>query len=196
MYSSFILLPEFTEMPRAAGYGFHASVTQAGLFLLPSTVAMLVVSPLAGRLAGRVGSRVPLILGSITTSVSFAWLAVAHSHPWEIYVGSALLGAGIGLAFASLANLIVEAVRPDQTGVATGMNTVMRSIGGSVGSQIVASIIAGTVVGTALPTEHGFTIAFAVAAVACGLAALASLAVPRPTRHTPGRAPALAADAA
>ena len=196
MYSSFILLPEFTEMPRAAGYGFHASVTQAGLFLLPSTVAMLVVSPLAGRLAGRVGSRVPLILGSITTSVSFAWLAVAHSHPWEIYVGSALLGAGIGLAFASLANLIVEAVRPDQTGVATGMNTVMRSIGGSVGSQIVASIIAGTVVGTALPTEHGFTIAFSVAAVACGLAALASLAVPRPTRHTPGRAPALAADAA
>jgi len=196
MYSSFILLPEFTEMPRAAGYGFHASVTQAGLFLLPSTVAMLVVSPLAGRLAGRVGSRVPLILGSITTSVSFAWLAVAHSHPWEIYVGSALLGAGIGLAFASLANLIVEAVRPDQTGVATGMNTVMRSIGGSVGSQIVASIIAGTVVGTALPTEHGFTIAFSVAAVACGLAALASLAVPRATRHTPGRAPALAADAA
>ena len=56
----------------------------------------------------------------------------------------------------------------------------MRSLGGSVGSQIGASIIAGTVVAHALPTEQGFTLAFVVAAVACGLAALASLAVPRP----------------
>src|SRR3954470_15117529 len=39
MYSSFVLIPLFTEMPSAAGYGFHASVTQAGLFMLPSTVA-------------------------------------------------------------------------------------------------------------------------------------------------------------
>jgi EmrB/QacA subfamily drug resistance transporter len=196
MYSSFILLPEFTEMPRSAGYGFHAGVTQAGLFLLPSTVAMLLVSPLAGRLAGRVGSRVPLILGCLTSCLAFVFVAVAHDRPWEMYVASAILGTGIGLAFASLANLIVEAVRPEQTGVATGMNTVMRSVGGSVGSQIAASILAGTVVAGALPTEHGFTVAFAVAALACGLAALASVAVPRPTRRTPRRAAALAADTA
>jgi EmrB/QacA subfamily drug resistance transporter len=179
MYSSFILLPEFTEAPRGAGYGFHANVTQAGLFLLPSTVGMLLVSPLAGRLAVRVGSRVPLIIGSLLAAVAFALLCGAHDQRREMYVASAILGAGIGLAFASLANLIVEAVRPDQTGVATGMNTVMRTVGGSVGGQVVASILAGTVVGRALPTEQGFTVAFAVAAVACGLAALASLAVPR-----------------
>jgi len=193
MYSSFVLIPLFTVTPRAAGYGFGASVTQAGLFLLPSTVAMLVVSPLAGRLANRVGSRVPLVLGSLSTCLAFVFLAAEHSRPWEFYVGSALLGIGIGLAFASLANLIVEAVRPDQTAVATGMNTVMRSLGGSVGSQIGASVLAATVVGHAAPTEHGFTIAFIVAAIACGLAALASLAVPRPSAHHSG---ALVADAA
>ena len=180
MYSSFVLIPQFTEAPVSAGYGFHASVTQAGLFLLPTTMMMLVVSPLAGRLADTVGARVPLILGSLATCLAFTFLAIAHDHPWEVYVGSAILGVGIGLAFASLANLIVEAVRPEQTGVATGMNTVMRTLGGSVGSQIGASVIAGTVVGHALPTEQGFTLAFMVAAAACGLAALASLAVPRP----------------
>ena len=184
MYSSFVLIPLFTETAGSAGYGFGASVTQAGLFMLPSTVGMLLGSPLAGRLAGRVGSRVPLIAGSTITCASFVLLAFAHDQRWEIYVASAILGAGIGLAFASLANLIVEAVRPEQTGVATGMNTVMRSLGGSVGSQVGASVIAGTVVGTALPTEHGYTLAFAVAAGACGLAALASLLVPRPE---PGR---------
>ena len=194
MYSSFVLIPLFVEMPKTTGYGFGATVTGAGLFLLPTTVMMLLISPLAGRMADRVGARVPLIAGAVTTSVAFAWFAVAHSEAWQIYVGSTLLGAGIGLAFASLANLIVEAVRPDQTGVATGMNTVMRSLGGSIGSQIGASIIAGTVVANALPTEQGFTLAFVVAAVACGLAALASLAVPRPDATRQPQAAALATE--
>jgi EmrB/QacA subfamily drug resistance transporter len=182
MYSSFVLLPQFTETDASTGYGFSASVTEAGLFLLPSTVMMLVISPLAGRLSARVGSRVPLVGGSIACTLAFVLLAVAHDQKWEIYAASAILGVGIGLAFASLANLIVEAVRPEQTGVATGMNTVMRSLGGSVGSQIGASVIAGTVVGTALPTEHGFELAFIIAGAACFLGALASLAVPRPER--------------
>jgi len=136
------------------------------------------------------------VLGCVATCLAFVFLAVAHDHPWEFYAGSAMLGVGIGLAFASLANLIVEAVRPDQTGAATGMNTVMRSVGGSVGSQIGASIIAGTVVGHALPTEHGFTVAFVLAAVACGLAALAGLAVPRPGAPAAQHAGALVADSA
>jgi MFS family permease len=197
MYSSFILIPEFTETPRSAGYGFHASVTQAGLFLVPSTLAMLVISPLAGRMATRVGARLPLILGSIATTASFVLLAVAHSERWQLYLAAAILGVGIGLAFASLANLIVEAVSPEQTGVATGMNTVMRSLGGSVGAQIGASIIAGTVVANGLPSENGFTAAFVFAAVACGLATLASLAVPRRTESpaAPNRA-ALVSDTA
>jgi EmrB/QacA subfamily drug resistance transporter len=179
MYSSFVLIPLFTETRSSAGYGFGASVTQAGLFMLPSTVMMLLVSPLAGRLANRVGSRIPLLLGSLATCLAFVFLAIAHAQPWEFYVGAALLGVGIGLAFASLANLIVEAVPAEQTGVATGMNTVMRTVGGSVGSQVGASVIAATVVGSALPTEQGFTIAFILAGVACGLAALVTLAVPR-----------------
>lgn len=195
MYSSFILIPEFTEMPASTGYGYGSSVTQAGLFLLPATVMMLLVSPIGGSLAARVGSRLILLAGCLVTTASFTLLAVAHSHPPEIYVATALMGAGIGLAFASLANLIVEAVPPQQTAVATGMNTVMRTLGGSVGGQVGASLIAGTVIGSALPTESGFTLAFAFAAGACLLAALASLTVPRGTSG-PGAASeaALAAD--
>ena len=180
MYSSFILIPEFTETATSSGYGFGASVTQAGLFLLPCTVMMMIVSPIAGWLAGRIGSRVTLIAGSFVTTLSFAMMAVAHTQQFDMYVATGLLGAGIGLAFASLANLIVEAVPPEQTAVATGMNTVMRTLGGSVGGQVGASLIAGTVVGAAaVPTESGFTLAFLFAAGACLLATLASLAVPK-----------------
>ena len=57
-------------------------------------------------------------------------------------VSSTLLGIGIGLAFSALGNLIVQAVPPHQTGVATGMNTVMRTLGGALGGQLSATFIA------------------------------------------------------
>jgi EmrB/QacA subfamily drug resistance transporter len=180
MYGSFILIPQFVETPARAGYGFHASVTQAGLFLVPSTAGMLSVSPLAGRIAHSVGSRVALAVGALLTMVCFVLLAAAHTERWEIYLASFFLGAGIGLAFAALANLIVEAVPASQTGVATGMNTIMRTIGGAIGGQVAASIIAGTILAsTGLPAERGFTIAFAISAGALFVSFLAALAIPR-----------------
>ena len=85
------------------------------------------------------------------------------------------MGVGIGLSFASMANLIVEAVPQTQTGVATGMNTIMRTIGGSIGGQIAASIVAATCSAALPPGESGFTMAFAISAVAVLVAFLAAL---------------------
>lgn len=179
MFSSFILVPQLVEVPRSSGWGFGASVTQAGLYLVPSTIAMLVVGPLTGRIANAFGSKVPLVAGAAVSAVSFAMLAFAHGEAWEVYVGTALMGVGIGLAFASMANLIVEAVPREQTGVASGMNTIMRSIGSSLGSQISATIIAGSLVAaTGLPRESGFTAAFAMCSGVLVVGTLAALVVP------------------
>jgi MFS family permease len=71
-------------------------------------------------------------------------------------ISAALMGIGIGLAFAALGNLIVQAVPPEQTGAATGMNTVMRTLGGALGGQIVATLIADNV-SDGLPNVTGFT---------------------------------------
>jgi EmrB/QacA subfamily drug resistance transporter len=194
MYSSFILVPEFVETPISSGYGYGSSVTQAGLFLLPATVMMLVISPIAGSLTARIGARANLIAGCVVTTAAFTLMALAHQHQFDMYVATALMGAGIALAFSALANLIVEAVPPEQTAVATGMNTVMRTLGGAVGGQVGASLIAGTVVAANLPTESGFTLAFLFAAGACLLSAAASLSVPRRTRAlAPGVASPLTA---
>jgi hypothetical protein len=80
-----------------------------------------------------------------------------------------------------MANLIVAAVRPDQTGVATGMNTVMRTIGGAIGAQVTASVLAGSVSAAGLPTDHAFTLAFLVSAVGLLLAVAAATLIPRHT---------------
>ena len=105
----------------------------------------------------------------------------------EIYLATAVLGAGIGFAFAAMANLIVEAVPAQQTGVATGMNTIARTVGGAVGSEISASVIAGTVLATGFPTQRGFTIAFILAAAAIFVGLLTALKVP--TGTLPARTP-------
>ena len=195
MYSSFVLIPTFVETSRSAGYGFGASVTGAGLFMLPSTLTMLIAGPIGGRLSNKVGARALLVTGCVFLMVAFIMLAVAHERPIEVYVATALMGFGIGLAFAALANLIVEVVSPHQTGVATGMNTVMRTVGGAVGTTIGGALLTATVVG-GTPTESGFTEAFAVSAGAGVLALLAALIVPRPRRDGPAFAPAIAAERA
>ncbi len=61
-------------------------------------------------------------------------------------LSSTLLGIGIGLAFAALGNLIVQAVPPHQTGAASGMNTVLRTLGGALGGQIAATFVVGSTV--------------------------------------------------
>ena len=145
MYASFILLPEYVETPARAGYGFGASVSGAGLFLVPSTIAMLIAGAQTGRLEKRFGSKPPLLAGAALTSASYVLLALASTERWEIYLAALLLGAGIGFAFASMVNLIIENVGPTETGVATGMNTVTRTVGGAFGGAAVASILASSV---------------------------------------------------
>jgi MFS family permease len=177
MYASFILLPQYVETPEQAGYGFGASVTGAGLFLLPSTIAMLLAGAQTGRLEKRFGSKPPLLAGAAISALSYALLATERSERWEIYVAALLLGAGIGLAFAAMVNLIIENVGPEQTGVATGMNAVTRTVGGAFGGAVVASILAGSVEAT-FPSADGFTIAFAACAIAVSLGVLVGLAIP------------------
>lgn len=192
MFASFILIPAFVQTPPDAGYGFGASVTQAGLYMLPSTMIMLVAGPLAGWMCGRYGSRLPLLLGTMIAALAFAFFALEHSDPWSVYVLSALSGIGIGFCFAAMANLIVEAVEPSRTGVATGMNTIMRTIGGAIGGQIAAAILTAHVMASGRPSERGFVVAFAMLAVALGVGVLLVLAIPN---RRPGAAMAVAVPA-
>jgi len=180
MYASFILVPQFVETPDGHGYGFGATVTEAGLSLLPATVAMLVLGSLTGRLEKRFGSKPPLLAGGLCSFAAFALLAIAHSAQWQIYVAMFLLGSGIGLAFAAMANLIIENVGPAETGVATGMNAVTRTVGGAFGGAAVASVLARTVPsGGGFPTEHAYVEAFVLCAVALLAGVVVGFAIPQ-----------------
>jgi EmrB/QacA subfamily drug resistance transporter len=184
MYSSFVLFPELAQLPKSTGFGFGAQPIVAGLYLLPSAAGMIVFGTLAGRISHRYGSKAALTAGTAITAASYVWLTFAHSHPYDILLASLFLGTGVALAWAALGNLIVQAVPPQQTGVATGMNTVMRALGGALGGQLSATLIADNTV-HGLPTVTGFTASFVLATAFLIVGVVSSLLVPgdRPVRR-------------
>lgn len=178
MYAALAFLPEFLQTPSRAGYGFGASVTRSGLMLLPLTAVMFVVTLAAGRLTRRFGGRAVAAAGCLLACAGMAVLATAPDRQGVIYLATAVLGCGLGLAAPALAALIVHAVPPHQTGVASGMYANIRTIGGGVGSALMSTIVTSRMEPSGLPAESGYTVGFAVMAGGLALAALFALLVP------------------
>jgi EmrB/QacA subfamily drug resistance transporter len=182
MFGSFILIPTLAEASTSTGYGFGLDATRAGLVLLPGSLGMLVLGPLSGVIGSRLGNKVPLAIGGFATSAGLALLAVAHGRLLGLVLFTLVMSAGIGLSFAAMPNLILEAVPAHQTGEATGFNALVRSVGSSLGSQVSATIVAASAVSGA-PTDTGFTEAFAVSAGIAAFAGAVALFVPRSSTH-------------
>jgi MFS family permease len=185
LYACFLLLPQLAQLPKSTGFGYGASVVAGGLYLLPCALGMGVLGSLAGRVERRFSSRWALIAGAAVSAVACGWLAITSRQPYDMLVSSALLGVGIGLAFAALGNLIVQAVPAYQTGIASGMNTVLRTLGGALGGQLAATFVAGDTV-HGLPALTGFTKTFAMSAVFLVCCVVAGLLIPaRPLAVAP-----------
>jgi EmrB/QacA subfamily drug resistance transporter len=187
LYSSFIIFPQFAQLPKSTGFGFGASAVISSVYLLPSALMMAGLGAAAGRIARRFGSKLALIAGTTIAAVAFAFATVAHANPAEMLITTTLLGIGIGLAFAALGNLIVQAVPPTQTGVASGMNTVMRTLGGALGGQLSATFIADHTL-RGLPAVTGFTESYVMATAFLAVCALAGVLVPGPEAASRARA--------
>lgn len=197
LYATLAFLPQFVETPASAGYGFGSSITEAGLMLLPLTAAIFLVALFAGRLAQRVGAKALVVAGSAIGVGAAAMLAFAHNAEWEIYGATAIMGIGFGLTFSSMSGLIVSAVPPEQTGVASGMNANIRVIGGSIGAALMASIVTSNLSTGGVPAESGYTTGFAILGSGLILAALAGLMIPtvraaRPSGERDAPSPRLA----
>jgi EmrB/QacA subfamily drug resistance transporter len=202
MFGAYVLVPRFVESPAGlpanvasrVEYGFGATATTAGLYLLPGSALMLLAGPAAGLLGRRVGSKWPLALGMAAIALSAAGLALLHAAPWQIIAAMAGLSVGVAFAFAAMGALIAEAVEPTETGIATGINTVMRMVGAVVGAQVGAAILtASTLEGTSVPSESAYETSFALSAIAAGAAAVIAVFV-TPARRR--RAAELAIEAA
>jgi EmrB/QacA subfamily drug resistance transporter len=178
MFGTFVLIPTLLQLPTVLGYGFGKTVSEAGIFLLPTVGAMVVFGPLAGILVRRVGPKPPMLFGGLFLAAAFVIPAISHAELWQVVVSGILTGAGIGLGLASLSNAIIESVPAVQTGEAIGANAIARTIGSSVGTAVIAAIISSHVSPQGAPMDDAFTIGFWVCAGVGALAIIGAIAAP------------------
>ena len=176
MFGSVFLLAQFFQVVQ--GY----SPFQAGLRTLPWTGMPVIVAPIAGILAGRIGGRPVLVTGMALQAVALGWLAaiVTPATPYEsMIVPFVLAGIGMGLFFAPIANVVLSAVRPEMEGKASGATNTIREIGGVFGVAVLAAIFSAN--GSyASPAAYvnGLSPALAVGAAVVALGAVAAAFIP------------------
>ena len=183
MFATLTFLPQLIQTPAGAGYGFGASVTRAGLLILPMLVTMAASGMMSGPIHPLVGFKPQVALGSALLAAASAGFALWSHAEWQIGLVGAVFGLGLGFAYAATTSLIVGSVIPAQTGAAAGMNTNIRNIGGAIGTAVLTAIVTSHLQTGGLPAADSYRDGFLVLAAMAGSGVLISLLVP--TRNTP-----------
>jgi MFS family permease len=156
------------ELIRAHGYPPSA----AGAALLPLSVGLAVLSPLAGRMASRIGARPMLTLGPLLVAAGFgllAGLSKAGGYWIAVFPGLVVLALGAGVAVAPLTDAVLGAVADEYEGAAAGVNNAVARVAGLLAVALVGFVIDGPDAGA---IAKGYRLAMVAAAAASAAAAL------------------------
>jgi EmrB/QacA subfamily drug resistance transporter len=141
---SFAMLAQFfflaLYMQNILGY----SPLQAGLRFLPSTLVLVVMGPLAGRLTDKVGPRPLLSLGLLLVSAAIllqSGITIHTGYP-RLLPGFVLMGVGIGLVMSPMSTAAMNAVDRTKAGAASGTLSMSRMVGGTFGVAVMGALIA------------------------------------------------------
>ena len=177
MFGAIFLLAQFLQFVR-----FYSPL-EAGLAVLPWTLAPMFVAPIAGALSDRIGGGLLMGAGLTLQAIGLAWLGLVLSTTVEY--GSLVLpfvisGIGMGLFFAPVANVLLSSVRPEEEGQASGAGNAIRELGGVFGVAVLAAIFAR--VGSYSSPQafvDGIVPAVLVGAVVVGVGAVTAFLIPR-----------------
>jgi EmrB/QacA subfamily drug resistance transporter len=120
------------------------SPLQAGLRFLPATCLIMVVAPIAGRLADRVGPR-PLMTGgllSVSAALFLLTRITVHADYGMLAVSLVLMGLGMGFTMSPMSTAAMNSVDRAKAGVASGILSMTRMVGGTFGVAVMGAIIA------------------------------------------------------
>ncbi len=120
------------------------SPLEAGLATVPMALMTAIVSPISGRMVGRRGPRLPLVISGISTLVACAMLTgigPGTSLTWLI-ASYVIFGLGFGFVNAPITNAAVSGMPRAQAGVAAAIATTSRQFGQAIGVAIVGAIVA------------------------------------------------------
>jgi len=187
LFSSNVVYPQKLELPVDTGVGFGLTLLAASLVIAPSGIVMMILSPLAGRIARVIGPKVLLIIGASALVVAYAFTMLFQSEVWHLLVANITIGIGIGFGYASMPMLIMRSVPQSETGASNGLNALFRSLGTSIAAAAVGAVLAASSTlqnGTQIPTAAGFQLSFVLGIAAAIAALVVALFIPaRPYRE-------------
>jgi EmrB/QacA subfamily drug resistance transporter len=168
---SLLLIPYV--LIEAGGY----SPIEAGLSLLPLSILLGLASPLMGKLAVRLGPKIPLTIGPVIVGAGLLLATrIAEDQAYWTHAFPAILTMSIGmtLAVAPLTSTVLAAVEKHQTGMASGFNSAVARLGGLIVVAMLGAVLVNS--GEALLAPFATTlIAMAVTATLAGAAAFFGL---------------------
>lgn len=182
MMAQAIVVPQLLSLSTATGYGLGQTFLQAGLWMAPGGLTMMVFAPISSRLIRVLGARVTLMIGGAVIGSGYLAAVALSAEPWQLMLVSCISSAGVGIGYAAMPTLILESVPFAEAGSAVGINGLMRSIGTSVSAAVMAAILTAAtidVAGFAVPAESQFRICFLVGAAAAFAGVLLAALVPR-----------------
>jgi EmrB/QacA subfamily drug resistance transporter len=176
MFGSIFLLSQFFQLVQGL------NPLEAGLRVLPWTATPVIVAPIAGWASGRIGGRPIIAAGLALQSIGLAWVAAITSVTVDyaaLVPAFVVSGAGMGLFFAPIANVVLSAVPREDEGKASGANNTIRELGGVFGVAVLAAIFAGNgSYATPQTYVNGLIPAVFAGAAVVGFGAALALALP------------------
>jgi EmrB/QacA subfamily drug resistance transporter len=121
------------------------STLDAGLAVVPMAIAMVLFSPVSGRLVLKFGSRDTLLLGFAVIIPGFIIMLIGWREQtayWVIALAYICVGAGTGLALTPASRALTSSVPVTRVGMASGTSDLQRDLGGSVMQAVLGSLLA------------------------------------------------------
>ena len=130
------------QIPLVAVALFDIGSRGTGRILLSMMLAMVIISPVAGRLVDHLGPRLVAVAGSIAALVGVAGLAWTDlTRPGQLVLPMVLMGIGLGLSSPSAQSASMSAAPWGLAGSAAGVSSTMRYLGGIVGIAIMSLLL-------------------------------------------------------
>ena len=122
----------------------HYSPLETGVRFLPSTLVIIVMGPLAGRLTDKVGPRPLMTLGLVIVSAAVFVQShiTVHSGYGLLLPGFILMGLGMGLVMSPMSTAAMNAVDRTKAGAASGVLSMSRMIGSTFGVAVMGALVA------------------------------------------------------
>jgi EmrB/QacA subfamily drug resistance transporter len=141
---SFAMLAQFFFLALYMQNILHFSPLQAGVRFLPSTLVIIVMGPLAGRLTDRIGPRPLITTGLLTVAAALFWQSTlsVNTGYMRLLPGFVLMGVGMGLVMSPMSTAAMNSIDRTKAGVASGVLSMSRMVGGTFGVAIMGALVA------------------------------------------------------